>query len=100
MTTPHKVKYPICGLCENFRWITLAPQHGECVVIPGQRSPQDTPCDKYRCGYNEATIKSYLEIGRQLADIDQSPKNNFPISSDIDPNTEKNTQIYYDTPRL
>jgi hypothetical protein len=81
----HKVKYPICGLCENFRWFSLAPQHGECVVIPGERSPQSDPCDNYRCGYNEETIKSYIELGQRLADIDLNPKNIIPI---------------YDTPRL
>lgn len=78
MTTPHKVKYPICGFCENFRWITLAPQHGECEVIPGDRSPQDDACDEYRCGYNEETIKAYIELGLQLYDIDQNSKNIIP----------------------
>ena len=75
MTSKDNVKYPICGLCKNFQWICFEPQHGECDVKPGERSPQDEPCNEYQCGYNEETIKSYIELNQSLADIDNRPKN-------------------------
>lgn len=75
MTSKDNVKYPICGLCKYFQWKCFEPQHGKCDVNPGERSPHDAPCDEYQCGYNnEEAIKSYVELPRSLADIDNRPK--------------------------
>ena len=75
MTSKDNVKYPICGLCKHFQWKCFEPQHGECDENPGERSPHDEPCSEYQCGYNEETIKYYIELNQSLADMDNRPKN-------------------------
>lgn len=77
MMSKDNVKYPICGLCKHFQWVCYEPQLGKCDAIPGERSPQENACQQYQCGYNEETIKSYIELGQLLTDIDKHPKNSY-----------------------